>query len=191
MTALILAFLRNRVAANLLMVALLLGGISAAMNLTVRTFPEIATTAITVTIAYPGATPSEVADAILTAVEEELQGLEGVLELSATATRGTGTVTTDLDRGAEAGEVKDDIETRLARIATFPEAARSPRVAEAERTELAIQLALYGDVPRATLKALAESVRDDLTDMAGISQVAIDNAPGDGVITPTFGKAQI
>ncbi len=181
MTSLILASLGNRVAANLLMLALVVGGIAAALNLTVRTFPEIATTAISVTIDYPGATPTEVADAILTPVEEELQGLEGVRELSATATQGTGTVTAELYDGADVTEVKDDIETRLARVATFPDAAQSPRVAEVEPTELAVQLALYGDVPRATLKALAEQVRDDLTDMDGISQVELSGIPADQI----------
>jgi multidrug efflux pump subunit AcrB len=173
MTGLIRWFLRSRVAANLLMVALLAGGIGAALSITVRTFPEIATNAITVSVTYPGATPTEVAEAVLTPIEQQLQGLEGVRELNAQARQDLGTVTAELFDGADPGAVKDDIETEVARIATFPDAARTPRISEREPVELAIQLALTGDVPAATLKALAERVREDLTDMPGISQVTL------------------
>src|SRR6056297_452738 len=126
MPALIRWFLRSHVAANLLMIGILAAGVAAIQNLTVRTFPEISIDTIAVSVAYPGATPAEVADAILTPVEEELQGLEGVRELSATATQGTGTITAELYGSADVRAVKDDIETRIARIATFPDAARSP-----------------------------------------------------------------
>ncbi|TFL18822.1 efflux RND transporter permease subunit [Jannaschia formosa] len=113
-------FLRSPVAANLLMVTLVAGGIAAILNLTVRAFPEIASSAVTVTVAYPGASPTEVAEAILTPIEEELEGLEGLRKLSGSATAGTGTVRAELTRGAALDEVRDDIETAIARITTFP-----------------------------------------------------------------------
>ncbi|HBS49788.1 MAG TPA: AcrB/AcrD/AcrF family protein, partial [Rhodobacteraceae bacterium] len=181
MSALIRWFLHNAVAGNLLMAALVAAGVAAAFNLTVRTFPEIATGAVSVTVAYPGASPTEVADAILTPIEEQLQGLEGVRELQSTARRGVGVVTAELTSGADTGAVKDDIETNVARITTFPDAALQPRIAEVEPTELAIELVLYGDSIRATLKALAQQVRRDLTDRQGISQVEISGVPTDQI----------
>ncbi len=181
MPALIRWFLRNRVAANLLMVALIAAGIFAIQNLTVRTFPEIAVNTVSVTVAYPGATPSEIADAILTPIEQELQGLEGVRELTSSAVQGAGTVSAELTGGANITVVKDDIETRVARITTFPDAAQTPRVVEVEPTELAVQIALFGDVTAVTLKALGEQIRDDLTAMQGVSQVNLSGIPSDQI----------
>ncbi|WGH79979.1 efflux RND transporter permease subunit [Jannaschia ovalis] len=173
MTGLIRWFLTNAVAANLLMAALIASGLAAMATLTVRTFPEIATQAIAVNVAYPGATPSEVADAILTPIEERLQGLEGVRKLSSTATSNIGTVTAELTRGADLSAVKDDIETEIARITTFPAAAEQPRVTEVEPNELAVQIALHGPVDDLALKALAERARDGLTALPDVSQVDI------------------
>jgi multidrug efflux pump subunit AcrB len=179
MPGLIRWFLRDRVAANLLALALVAVGLASATTLTVRTFPEIAVQAVSVSVAYPGAAPQEVADAILTPIEEELRGLEGVRRLEGQATRGAGTVTAELTRAADLAAVKDDIETRVARIATFPEAARQPRIAEVEPTELAIQIALHGAAERGALKALAEEVRGDLVAMDGISQVSVQGVAAD------------
>ncbi|MEE4121049.1 MAG: efflux RND transporter permease subunit [Paracoccaceae bacterium] len=173
MERLILWFRRDRVAANLLALVLVAAGLASAATLTVRTFPEIATGAVQVSVAYPGASPSDVADAVLTPIEEELRGIEGVRELRGQATRGAGTVTAELTRGAAVREVKDDIETRVARIATFPDGARDPRIAEVEPTELAIQIALHGDTTRTALKALGEQVRRDLTARSAISRVTL------------------
>jgi len=181
MAALIRCFLRSPVAANLLMATLIFAGISAAMNLTVRTFPEIDTGAVNVTVVYPGATPAEVADTILTPIEQQLTGLEGVRSLDATAQAGNGTVTVLATRGTDIGTLTDDVETAIARITTFPDAAQSPRVTEVEPTEVAVQLVIFGDTSRKTLKVLAEQVRDDLTARAGISQVSLSGVPVDQI----------
>lgn len=181
MAGLIRWFLASRVAANLLMLSLLAAGVAALFNVTVRTFPEIAVGTVTVTTVYPGASPSEVADAVLTPIEEQLQGLEGVRKLTSTASRGLGTVSAELTRGADIDEVENDIETEIARIGTLPEGAERPRIAKVEPTELAVEIALHGPVPRAALKALAERVRDELTDLDGISQVAISGVPADQI----------
>ncbi|KIT14934.1 efflux RND transporter permease subunit [Jannaschia aquimarina] len=173
MTGILRWFLRSPVAANLLMVGLLAAGIAAMATLTVRTFPEIATQAVSVTVAYPGATPTEVADAILTPIEERLEGLEGIRQLNGTATSGAGTVTAELTRGADLTEVKDDIEVEVARITTFPAAAEQPRVVEVEPVELAVQIAIHGPLDAIALKALAERARDELTDLPEVSQVDI------------------
>ncbi|MDD9719003.1 efflux RND transporter permease subunit [Dinoroseobacter sp. PD6] len=181
MARLIRWFLTNPVAANLAMVALVLAGLTAALNLTVRTFPEINTGAINVTVVYPGATPAEVADSILVPIEEQVTGLAGIRSIDATATRGRGTVTVQLTRAADPRMVKDDIDNAVARITTFPEAAESPRVTEVEPTEVAVELALFGTADRKTLKALAEIVRADLTGMDGISQVTVKGVAPDQI----------
>ncbi len=181
MSSIIRFFIASPVAANLLMVAIVAAGLFAANSITVRTFPEIATSTVVVEVAYPGATPSEVADAILTPIEEQLQGLEGVRELSSTAQRSVGIVSAELNRGADIRSVKDDIETEVARITTFPDGAETPRISEVEPDELAIQLAVVGDRPPSVLKALAEEIRADITDLASVSRAELQGLPVDQI----------
>ncbi|MFW5642170.1 MAG: efflux RND transporter permease subunit [Roseicyclus sp.] len=181
MTALIRWVLHNRVAANLAMVALVFAGITAALNLTVRTFPEIDTGVVQVSVTYPGATPAEVAGSVLVPIEERIAGLARIRSIDARAERGLGTVTLQLTRGADINTVKDDVETAVARITTFPDAAETPRVTEVEPTETAVELALFGKADRRTLKALAETVRADLTAMDAISQVTVRGVPDDQI----------
>ena len=66
-------FARNGVAANLLMVAILAGGIwSGTSNLVLQQYPEFPNRYITVTVLYPGSTPGEMEQSILTRLEENL-----------------------------------------------------------------------------------------------------------------------
>ncbi|MEM9754745.1 MAG: efflux RND transporter permease subunit [Pseudomonadota bacterium] len=181
MTDLIRWFLHNRVAANLAMVALVFAGITAAQSLTVRTFPEINTGVVSVTVTYPGATPSEIAGSVLVPIEEQITGLAGIRGIDASASRGVGSVTVQLTRAADIRTVKDDIDAAVARITTFPDAAEAPRVTEVEPTEMAVELALFGATDRGTLKALAETVRADLTAMDPISQVTVQGVPDDQI----------
>ncbi|MEM9794957.1 MAG: efflux RND transporter permease subunit [Pseudomonadota bacterium] len=173
MTGAIRWFLRSPVAANLLMVGLVAAGLAALTQLTVRTFPEIATNSVTVTVVYPGASPSEVADAILTPIEEQLESLEGVRELTGNAVQGLGTVTAELTQGADLRAIRDDIETEIARITTFPAGSETPRVTEVDPTELAVQFVFSGDVSAAALKAVAERARDGLVALPSVSQVSL------------------
>ncbi|MEL6647870.1 MAG: efflux RND transporter permease subunit, partial [Pseudomonadota bacterium] len=181
MTALIRWFLQNPVAANLAMVALVFAGITAALSLTVRTFPEISTGVVSISVDYPGATPSEIAGSVLVPIEEQIAGIAGIRTTDAVAYRGVGQVTVQVTRAADVSTVKDDIETAVDRITTFPEAAERPRVTEVEPTEVAVELALFGATDREALKALAETVRSDLTDMSVISQVTVKGVPDDQI----------
>ena len=181
MAGLIRWFLRSPVAANLLMVALVAFGIAAALQVTVRTFPEIAVNAVVVQVDYPGATPTEVADAVLTPIEAQLQGLEGVRKLTSVAGQSFGSVTAELTRGANLGAIKDDVETEVDRITTFPDAAEQPRIIEVDPAEVAIQLVLTGATDLATLKDLAERVRDEITARPGISEAEVVGAPVDRI----------
>src|SRR5690606_1125462 len=110
-------FVRNPVAANLLMLSIVVGGLlSIGLPRTVtvlgRTFelpaflttssiereifPEFSTDTILVTVPYPGATPEEVEEAINIRVEEEVAGIDGVERIASTASEGVGIVTIEL-----------------------------------------------------------------------------------------------
>ncbi|MBU2431332.1 MAG: efflux RND transporter permease subunit, partial [Proteobacteria bacterium] len=78
----------NSVAANLIMLVLLVGGLVMGLNIKQEVFPEFSSDIVTISIAYPGASPEEVENGIIVAVEEAIEDLEGIDEITATAGEG-------------------------------------------------------------------------------------------------------
>ena len=71
-------FARNSVAANLLMWILLIGGLVSAFTIQREIFPDIEQQLITVSVAYPGASPEEVEDGVILRIEEAIEQISGI-----------------------------------------------------------------------------------------------------------------
>lgn len=163
-------FARNHVAANLLMMSLLVGGLVTALIMTVEIFPEIDPRVIVVSVPYPGSTPDEVEESINRRVEEAVTGIEGVKKVTSVAAEGAGTVTAELEDNVNDREVLDDIKSAVDKIQNFPpEDADEEEVIDASATQPVITIAIYGDTSERTLRELAFRMRDDLTALDGIS----------------------
>ncbi|MEO0786288.1 MAG: efflux RND transporter permease subunit, partial [Pseudomonadota bacterium] len=145
--------------------------------LNVRIFPKIELNSISVTVPYPGATPNEVETSVIKPIEERLEGLEGVRRITGLAAQNVGSVVVDVNEGENLFEMLDDVQTEIDRITVFPNDAEEPQVVRAESPELVLQIVLYGDAGPQRLKALADRVRTDLTDLEGVSRVEIGGVP--------------
>ncbi|MBC8329237.1 MAG: efflux RND transporter permease subunit, partial [Planctomycetes bacterium] len=88
-------FVRNPVAANLMMATIVAAGLFTIPLLRQEIVPTVRIDSATVTVVYPGATPGEVEEAICMRIEEAVQGLSGVHEVRAKASEGVGTVAID------------------------------------------------------------------------------------------------
>jgi multidrug efflux pump subunit AcrB len=155
-------FANNHVAANLLMAIIVVAGIMSALNIKQEVFPEIEMDMVTVQVPYLGATPSEVEEAVCVRVEEAIQGVDGIKQITSTAAEGMGTVMVEFNRGVDVRKALDDVKAEVDRIITFPEETEKPIVSQVERKQQVIDVFIYGDAGEATLKVLAENVRDDL-----------------------------
>lgn len=175
MNALIAMFVRNGVAANLLMVLIGVGGLVMMPNLKREVFPEIKANQITVTVPYPGATPEEVEEGICIRVEEAVQSLEGVERVRSTALEGSGTVTIEALDGADIRALLDDVKARVDAIDTFPGEAEEPVIQEAVTVSQVINVAVSGPADELSVKRLGERVRDEILALPGITQVELVN----------------
>jgi multidrug efflux pump subunit AcrB len=169
---------RNRVAANLLMLTFIAGGLLSLRNTTQEVFPDFELDLVRVTVAYPGAGPEEIEQGIILAIEEAVRGLEGVKQVSATAREGAGVVAVELLSGADRQKIYQEIQQEVARITTFPEEAEEPTVVLVARRREVINLALHGYLPETTLRALAEAARERLLREPEISQVELGGIRG-------------
>ena len=168
---------QNRVAANLLMVFIMASGVLAATTVREELMPEIELDRINIEVPYLGAAPEEVEDAVTIRIEEAIQGLDGIKEIQSTAAEGMGTVLVELELGADARKVLDDVKSSVDAITTFPVEAEKPIIRELTSRMQVVDIAVSGDVDLFTLKATAERVRDELTAIPGITQVELVSAP--------------
>ena len=163
-------FAKNHVAANLLMLFLILAGIVTGLTMKVEVFPEFSLDMITVTTVYPGASPSEVEEAIVRRIEERVAGLSGIKRIDSTSREGLGTVTIEVMKDWPLKKLLDEVKSEVDSITTFPNEAERPIVREVTRRNRVISLAVYGDAPEATIKNLAETIKDEIINLPGITQ---------------------
>jgi multidrug efflux pump subunit AcrB len=170
-------FARNRVAANLLMAAVCLVGLVSALNrLTLEVFPSVEADVVNVRVFYPGSTPTESEEAIGIRIEEAIQDLEGIDRIFTNATEGSVTVTVEVIRGYDPRELLDDIKNRVDSISTFPEDAERPIIEQPAISERVLNIVLSGPLTERDLKKLGERVRDEITNLPGVTQVGLRGA---------------
>jgi len=161
----------HSVAANLLMVVFLVGGLIFAGQIKKEVFPDFELDFVNVSMGYPGASPEEVERGIILAIEEAIQGLDGIKQITSVANEGAGKVTAEVIEGKDIQRVAQDIQNSVDRITSFPDEAENARVTIAQRKRYVVSLALFGDQGESVLRETAEMVRDRLLQDPGISQV--------------------
>ena len=166
----------NRVTPNLLMIFLILGGLYSALNITKEVFPEFELDMINISVSYPGASPEEIEQGIVLVVEEAIQSIEGVDEISSTAAEGSGKVAAELLDGTDRMKVLQEVKQEIDRITTFPDDAEEPVVSLSSKKREVLQLSFYGEMTDLVLREIGEQVRDRLLQQDGISQVEIVGA---------------
>lgn len=170
-------FARNRVAANLLMAAIcMIGLFSASSQLTLEVFPSVEANVVNVRVIYPGSTPTESEEAIGVRIEEAIQDLEGIDRIYTNATEGSVAVTIEVVRGHDPRELLDDVKNRIDSISTFPDDAERPIIEQPAVSERVLNIVLSGPLTERDLKKLGERVRDEITNLPGVTQVGLRGA---------------
>ena len=167
-------FTRNGVAANLLMVAIIAGGIwSANERIILQEFPEFPNRDIEVSMSYRGSTPGEIEQAIVTRLEEALYDIEGVKEIDARASSSSGMVSLEIEEGYDLNQKLDEVTNRVSTIRTFPPEAERPQISLDSRSERVITMVLSGDLSEREVKELGEHIRDEVANIPGITMATL------------------
>jgi multidrug efflux pump subunit AcrB len=163
----------NRITPNLLMLFLLVGGIFMSTRIKQEVFPEFELDRINIQVAYPGSSPEEVEQGIVLAVEDAIEGIDGIKEISSSAAEGSALVRAELEEGADMQKILQDIKQEVDRITTFPEDAEDPVISASSRKHQVLRVNFFGDVSERSLREVIEQARDRLLQAPGISQVEI------------------
>lgn len=163
----------NSVAANLVMIFFLVGGLFWGTRIKQEVFPEYTLDTVVVSVAYPGASPEEVEQGIVLPVEEAIQAIDGIEEITSVANEGSGQVTVEAVIGADMQQLATDIKNEVDRISAFPDEAEEPLVVIPSRKRRVISLIIYGDQSRTVLRDFTETIRDQLLLDDEITQVEL------------------
>jgi len=166
-------FTRNSVAANLLMIILLTGGMYSVFTIKKESQPPIETNFITVTMPFLGSSPEDVEEGILVKIEESIQDIEGIHEIVSTGRRGSGTVQIEVAADYDVLEVMNEIKNRVDAISTFPENTEKPIVSRTRFQQQVNLVSVYGDVDERTLKEFAKQIRNEIVSLPGITRAEI------------------
>ena len=161
----------NGVAANMLMLAIIAAGLVSLTGLEREAWPTIPFNHIEVSMAYHGASPDEVEEAIVVKIEEQVSGLEDIKAIKSVAAPGMASVRIQVKSGTDIGRVLDDIESAVDRITSFPAGAERPQIREMTNRQSIIRLIVYGDVSGRSLKEIAYQIEDELATLENVSDV--------------------
>jgi len=164
-------FISNPIAANLLMVVLVIGGLYSIPGLDKQFFPTPVIDRVSISMPFPGASPKEVEEQICVRIEEAIHDLDGIKEIRSTASEGMGQVIVEAFAGYPTQRLTNEIKTRVDAITTFPSDAERPVVTELIYRHLLGTVQLAGDLDEWELKELGEGLRDDLARQPWISVV--------------------
>lgn len=169
-------FIRNPVAANLLMMILVAGGLISLPNIHQEEFPTLDVDAVQVNVTYLGAAPAEVESAVCVRVEEAIEGTEGIDRMTSQASEGQCSVTIELVGGVDKSKVANDIKSKVDAIDSFPAETERPVTAEVSLIATVLQIAVSGHADERTLKLVGQKLRDEIAALPGVSQVELQFA---------------
>ena len=166
-------FADNKVAANLLIILIFVSGVLAYPQIRQEPFENVAFDLIAITVAYPGAAPDEVEKAICIRIEEAIKDLPGIDRVRSLAAEGYGSVTVQIEVGADHTRLVDDIKVRMNAMTSLPQTASRPVVEELIDDRVFLSVAVYGDTDELTLRQTAERVRDEISSLPDVGVVEL------------------
>ena len=166
-------FAANHVAANLLMLLIMVAGVISAVTIKKAIMPQFETNMIRIRVPYLGAAPEEVEEGVILRIEEAVQGLNGIKHVNSTAREGFAEVTLEVETGFDINEVMDQVKTRVDGISTFPEQTERPMIEKQEFQVQVTWISVYGNMGLKVLKEITHQIRDELMALPSVSAVDI------------------
>ena len=173
MHALTAWFIRNPVAANLMMVLIFFLGAQTLFSMRIEGFPRVPPETVEITVEYPGATAEQVDELVTQKIEQSLEGLEGVRSVTSQSVNAFSTVSVRRAGGEDLQDVLDRVRIRIDGLTELPTRARQPVIEASGFDFPALYVNLYGPTDPATLRTLGQRLREDLLSQPELSRLNI------------------
>ncbi|MDN3519351.1 efflux RND transporter permease subunit [Aquisalimonas lutea] len=163
---------RDPVAANLLMLLMMVSGLWALQQLNTQFFPSFELDIVTVEVQWRGATAEDVADSVTSPLEEELRDVDGLRELTSTSAEGNAVIVLEFREGTDIARATESVKDRVARVRNLPEAAREPTISRVLRYDPVARLLVSGQLDTREVRALARRLEEELL-QSGVTRVEL------------------
>lgn len=161
----------NKVAANLLMISILLGGVISFFMMNREMEPFVEFPGVNVQVTWLGASPQDIEEQVIVRLEEVMSQIEGVDQMWASAREGSGRVTVRGKQGIDSDAFVQDITREVNQISTFPDAAEPPNVEQWRNQNEIMRIAVSGNVDERLLKRTAEKIRREIAQLSPVPAV--------------------
>ncbi len=175
MNALIDAFASRPRPVITFMLLLLIAGAISYIDIPKEAEPDITIPMMYVNIIHEGISPEDSERMLIRPMETQLRTLDGLKEMRATASEGSGVIILEFDAGFDPDQALSDVRAKvdLARP-ELPADSEEPFVQEINISEFPILVVmLHGDVPERSLVTIARDLRDKLEGLPGVLDAAI------------------
>lgn len=169
-------FTYHKVAANLLLIIMILGGVFALQKLNIRYFPNFDLDYINVSVVWSGASAEDIEKSITNPLEQNLKSVDNLRKITSTSSQGLSTITLELIEGTDIILALNQVKQKVDEFRNLPTDAEEPSVINIARYEQIARLLIYGPESPAELRKLADTFEQQLLD-AGIDQVEITGLP--------------
>jgi len=167
-------FARNPVAANLLMLLIIVLGMLTVGDLRKEAFPAMKPDSINIAVTYDSGSATQSEEGLAIKIEDALEDVIGIKSITSTANGSGANVSVEMQAGYDLDTLMRDVKAEVDAISNFPSEADNPVITKAQRESDALSLQLHGDADRYTLQSLADALRSDLLSKPDISQVNLN-----------------
>ncbi|NRB41795.1 MAG: efflux RND transporter permease subunit [Pseudomonadales bacterium] len=164
----------NPIAANLLMILVMMAGFYSLNDIRKEVFPSFPSETLTISVPYPGSSPEEVEEAVIIKIEEAIQDIPGIEEIHSQAMENRALITVTVFPGIHISDIVNKVKIRVDGISAFPKEVEKPIVEERIRKSRVLNLTLYGPLDEFSLQQMGDTIREELLSNPAITQVTIE-----------------
>ena len=182
MKKIITYFIKYPAAVNVVILGFVVLGITGILSLKSSFFPLNESRIISISVAYPGASPQEMEEGIVLKIEDNIRGLIGVDRFTSTSSENSASITVEVLKGYDVDVVLADIKNSVDKVPSFPVGMEPPVISKSVFRTEAVSFVVSGkDVSLLSLKAIAREIETDLRGIEGISQVDVSGYPAEEI----------
>lgn len=170
-------FAHNSIAANLLMMLVIVAGFLAYTNINKESFPEIEPNTVGVNVIYNSGDAKQSEEGITLKIEQALEQVNGIKRISSFSTPSGSRVTIQKQSDYPLEDLLDDVKSQVDSIPNLPADAEKPVITEAKFLKDALWLDIYGDVDKKVLIDVAQRIKTDLLAQSAIQELAFSGMP--------------
>ena len=172
-------FIRKKGFSYLLLIAIILFGLYSLSQIPRESSPEVEVPVAVVTTIFPSASASDVEKLVTNKLEDGLNNLENLKDLSSSSREGVSSVIVEFDANADIDASVQDVKDEVDKVKPeLPTEAEDPVVIKVDFVNQPIQtISISSDLPMPEFIFLVEKARDELKRVQGVSDVVIDGIP--------------